>query len=399
MGPIDLVLYFVMLVPLFLVVFDGIHRLGFLVVVHWPRKPGEGKGNTHIPDLRLLMLISAHNEQSVIGESLKRIRDQVDADSSTRIVVIADHCSDQTASIASGGGASVYVRNEGLEGKAQALSWFVHGGQDLLCDTDIVAVLDADTLADADFCVRIRGAFDRDVDAVQGFVNPVYDDGFPLPALASYSEILAQRIDDTARSRLNWSVPLRGTGMAFRTGAFCRACEGLDTQVDDIELSLRLAKVGIQVHFCPEAAVHDAKSHSLMGLARQRARWLRGQRQIWRQQWATILKLLRSGPPSWSLIHALLLKPKTALILIKAALISILVFWPFYHSAHQVILLTVVGTLFVDCGYYLSGLQYVSYKRKYLAALIGSPLLIALWGLSWTYSLLPSPGWIRARGE
>jgi cellulose synthase/poly-beta-1,6-N-acetylglucosamine synthase-like glycosyltransferase len=398
-GNLDPLLYLVLLLPLFLVAFDGIHRLAFLLLVHFPGKRGPWQPDSDIPESKLLVLIAAHNEESGIGATLERIRDQVGPAHSTTIVVLADHCSDQTAAIANESGASVYVRTDGPEGKGPAFSWFVQEGQPLLVQTDIVAVLDADTLVDSEFCNRIRGAFRPGVDAVQGFVNPLCRDGFPMATLVSYSEILAQRIDDTARARLNWSVPLRGTGMAFRTEAYCQACKGLETQVDDIELSVRLAEAGLQVHFNPSVIVRDPKSNSLIGLARQRARWLRGQRQIWREQWTTIVRLLRAGPPSWSLIHALLLKPKTALGFIKAVLIGILALWPFHDSVHGVVLFAVLGTVLVDLGYYISGLAYVSPKGKYVAALAGSPLLMALWGISWIYSVTPAPGWLRARRQ
>jgi hypothetical protein len=114
---------------------------------------------------------------------------------------------------------------------------------------------------------------------------------------------------------------------------------------------------------------------------------------------ATILKLAGSGPPSWSLFHALLLKPKTALILIKAALITILLLWPLHGPVRQVALLAAASALLVDVAYYLLGLEYVSEKRKYFTALLGAPLFVALWAVSWIVSFLPTRRWLRARDD
>jgi cellulose synthase/poly-beta-1,6-N-acetylglucosamine synthase-like glycosyltransferase len=314
--------------------------------------------------------------------------------------VLADHCSDQTASFAAGLGARVCVRSEGYAGKAQALSWFVRQAQDVLTGMDIVTVLDADTLVGAEFCKGTRKAFGPGVEAVQSFVNPVSRDGFPLTTLVSYSEILSERIDDAARTRLRWSVPLRGTGMAFTTGTFARICERLGTQVDDIELSVRLAELGIPVHFDAQTIVNDPKSDHIMGLARQRGRWLRGQRQIWSGKQRQILKLLGSGLPNWSLIQAMLIKPKTALVIIKVALLGIFWAWPFGHTmVHEVAWMATLGGLSVDAVYYLSGLRFVEHAGRYLVSLLISPLLLVLWVISWGLSMSSGKGWLRARDE
>ncbi len=395
----SIILYVILLLPVLLVVFDSLVRLLFLVVAHAaggssaPRQSGQRQ-------LRLLVLILAHDEQRTIERTLNLVKAQTDEDERSSIAVLADHCSDQTAALAAGLGTRVYVRSEGCAGKAQALSWFVREGGDALSATDIVTVLDADTLVEAEFCKGIRKAFGPGVEAVQSFVNPVSGDGFPFTTLVSYSELLSERIDDAARARLHWSVPLRGTGMAFRTGTFARVCEELGTQVDDIELSVRLAELGIRVHFAAEAIVNDPKSDQMMGLARQRGRWLRGQRQIWNVKQRQILKLLEAGLPNWSLIQGMLMKPKTAMVIIKVALAGIFWAWPFGETVIRTVLLgATLGSLLVDAAYYISGLRFVEHAGRYLVSLLISPMLLVLWVISWGLSMAPGKGWLRARDE
>ncbi len=149
----DLVLYILLLFPLFLVIFDSIYRLIFLIVVHLPGKTIL-QGGSEQQSLRLLMLVVAHNEQRVIEQTLAQIKSQKDKDASISFAVLADHCSDQTISIATKMGVEVYARSEDCPGKGQALSWFVKEKKELLFNTDIITVLDADTLVDAEFCNR-----------------------------------------------------------------------------------------------------------------------------------------------------------------------------------------------------------------------------------------------------
>lgn len=394
---LGVLLYLVLLFPLTVVVFDSVCRLAFLVIASCPnayRDPPQATGR----DLRLLLLVLAHNEEKSIERTLVLLRDEAVRRDNARIAVLADYCTDRTASIAAGMGALVYSREEGEAGKSQALSWFVHEAGELLSATDLVAVLDADTRIRAGFCDAICAAFVPDVQAVQGFVNPVSQNGFPLTTLISLSEILSEKVDDAARSRLRWSVPLRGTGMAFRTKTFLAGCERLGTQVDDIELSVRLAERGIRTFFEPKAVVDDPKSDQALGLARQRGRWLRGQRQVWRMKGRTIAKLLRAGPPNWSLIQALLLKPKTALVIIRLILVAAFWVWSFpYTILQSLAFYAALAGLLIDAVYYLSGLRFTRETGKYLASLLISPVLLALWAMSWTYSLLPTQEWLRAQ--
>lgn len=381
-----------------LVFFDSFYRLLFLVVAHLPNRE-KVEEISQDACLKMLALVVARNEQSVIGETLLHLKNQTNADSTVKIVVLADHCSDKTSKIAMEMGIKVYLREEGNPGKAESLSWFAEKEAGLLSLIDIVAILDADTLVDPEFCTELRKAFQPGVQVVQGFVNPISKDGFPLTTLVSFSEIIAQRIDDEARSRLHWSVPLRGTGMAFRTDILCQVCQGLGTQVDDIELSVRLTERNIPVHSSPKAKILDPKADDAIGLAKQRGRWLKGQRQIWNTKSPSILKLLRAGPSDWSLIHAMLLKPKTALLTIKVLLLIVLLFWPLRGAFGQVLFAVVWVSILIDFGYYLIGIFHTNSPLKYLVSFLGIPLFVILWIISWGFSLWPTREWLRVREE
>ena len=71
---------------------------------------------------RFAVLVSARNEEKVIGELIKSIRSQTYGNENIRIFVVADNCTDETAKTARGFGARVYKRfNHEKIGKGYAL--------------------------------------------------------------------------------------------------------------------------------------------------------------------------------------------------------------------------------------------------------------------------------------
>jgi cellulose synthase/poly-beta-1,6-N-acetylglucosamine synthase-like glycosyltransferase len=273
------------------------------------------------------------------------------------------------------------------------LSWFVEHNIGIISEYDLIVIIDADTQLSSDFCTAIRNIFQSGTICVaQSSVEPINEQGMAVTTLAAYSEILSQRVDDYARSVLGWSVPLRGTGMVFTRDVFLQVCSRLKTQVDDIELSLYLAELNISVVHCPELKILDPKSTSILGLARQRGRWLKGQREIW-HDWHNKLIYLRSVS-NWALLHGLLLKPKTALVLIKIILLSI--FLLFQGDLMAGFCGVALFSLLVDLVYYVTGLKYVSEPRKYLSSFFSAPLFLLMWSFAWLFSFNKDT-WLRSR--
>lgn len=380
--------------PFLLVFFDTFFRVFFLVVARFCERRSVPAIGSQAPDLRVLFLVIGHNEQHIIKRTLEQIQQQIAVNASANLALLADNCTDGTIELANQSGVKVFIRSDGDAGKGRALSWFIAHFRDELELYDLVAILDADTTISNDFCLKLRKAFfSADIQVVQSFVEPVNMDGSPLATLAAFSEILSQSIDDAARSFLGWTSPLRGTGMVFRSNVLIHACPSLKTQVDDMELSLWLAELKIPVVHCPQLKIFDPKSASLLGLARQRGRWLRGQRELWRA-WHGKLKAF-SGFSEWSLLHALLLKPKVALLVVKLLFLGI--FCMLANDSFLYLNFFVAFSLCVDLVYYLAGLQYVSNPLRYLVSFLTAPLFLAMWVAGWFYSLGRREQWLRAR--
>ena len=396
-GVVNIVVALLLFLPLLLIGIDTLFRILFLIVSSMPITRNPTPVIDQTADLGILYLFVANNEQRVIGESIERVQQVAGLAPSDSIAVIADHCTDQTVDIAKQAGVNVYQRAEGNPGKSEALSWFASNTANQI-EADVVVVLDADTLVGENFSEKIKSAFEKEVDVVQVFAYSIPSSNSPLSILASYSEILSQKIDDEAKSRLGWSVPLRGRGMAFRTAIFSEICCGINSQVDDIELSLLLIEMGIPINYFSRAEIMEPIASNPLGLARQRGRWLKGQRFIWNAKKRGFWKLLNSGLPAWSLMHSLILKPKTALFIMKILLVGILLLTQLNGIwFYQVLFFLICGSILVDLFYYLAGLRFASNPYKTFLTMFSAPLFVVLWIISWWFSIMPGRKWLRAK--
>lgn len=394
----DILLAILLFFPMILVLADSFFRALFLTISFFCKRNDNHALSAGLKTSRLLILVLANNEEKIIGETLNAILKSLGTNPLTDVAVLVDNCSDETAAISGSLGAKVYERSDNDPGKGKALSWFVSKAVDDLDSYDLVAILDADTIIPEDFFQHVQNAFSSEyVKVVQAFIEPKIAGGFPLTVLAGYSEILAQMVDDTARSCMGWSVPLKGKGMVFRTDIFKVICKGLKTQVDDIEISLRLAEKNIRIQYSHLLRVIDPNTDLMIGLARQRGRWLKGQRDIWKKSKLNLAKWLISGFSTLSLLQALLVKPKAAIFLVKALLGLIFIVWHPLTDNGIFFLTLILTSILVDILYYLIGLSYVENGKVYFFALLSAPLYFLLWLIGYLYSFTPGEKWLRAR--
>ena len=124
---------------------------------------------------RALVLIPAHNEESVLEQSLRVLIPSLSA--GDRVLVVADNCDDRTAEVARAAGTEVAVRQDpARRGKGYALDFAVKYLRE--SPPEVVVILDADCLVSAD-TIRIlaQQAFQsgRQVQALKPYRPPAAD--------------------------------------------------------------------------------------------------------------------------------------------------------------------------------------------------------------------------------
>ena len=216
-----------------------------------------------------LIIVPAHDEEAVIGESLKQL---VPGGSSFEVLVVADNCTDRTASVAEAAGAQVVVRNDPeRRGKGFALAAardFVRANP-----PDIVTILDADCRLDGPSLRELSGAAAISRRACQAVNLLAPDLSAPaLVQLSNFAFMIKNLVRQRGLQRLAGRAHLTGTGMALPWAVFDEADLGGANIVEDLALGLDLADRANPPQLVEQATVWSPPA-SAKGTLVQRRRW------------------------------------------------------------------------------------------------------------------------------
>lgn len=246
--------------------------LEILASVALPRRRGPA-GSDREP--QVCVVIPAHDESRHIADTVARLRLQIRPED--RLIVVADNCSDDTASLARAAGAEVIERNDPVEvGKGYALAYGVSHLR-VGAPPDVVVFVDAD-------CRLGEGSLNALAKASALTGRPAQATNLmTAPAGAGRGLRLAEfawRVKNLARPlgafNLGLPVQLTGTGMAIPWGPLQAAQLGSGHIAEDVKIGVELATAGFPPIFCPEARVLSEFPQSERGARDQRTRWEHG---------------------------------------------------------------------------------------------------------------------------
>jgi cellulose synthase/poly-beta-1,6-N-acetylglucosamine synthase-like glycosyltransferase len=273
--------------------------------------------------IAVTILMPAHNEATGIGSTLAALRATLDPH--VQILVVADNCTDATATIARAAGANVIERHSETErGKGYALAF---GRDHLRADPpEVVIVLDADCLPQGD-CVRILSSAAYQSGRPVQATNLIIPDlgASALVQISSFAFLVKNFVRQRGLARLGPGAVLTGTGMAFPWAIFETAPLATGDIVEDLALGVHLARHGIRPLFVEQAKVLSAAA-SDQAMTAQRSRWEHGFIATARKQ---AMPLIGSGvaglrwPMIWLGLH-LLVPPLALLFMIGAVGVAFL---------------------------------------------------------------------------
>ena len=258
---------------------------GFYVVVGLVRRRWQDR---HQPSRlhRFAVIVSARNEEGVIGELLESLNRQNYPKELLDLYVVADNCTDDTAGAARRAGAFVYERFDQVhKGKGYAMDYLFRRlkeeGKDCY---DGYFVFDADNLVDANFVAEMNRTFDQGYDAVTCYRNSKNFAANWISAGYSIWFLREARFLNFPRTLLGTNCHVSGTG--FLVSARVIEDNGgwpFHLLTEDIQFSVDCAIQGKRI-------VYDEQPTTFRQSWDQRLRWSKGFYQVDREYTLPLLK-------------------------------------------------------------------------------------------------------------
>lgn len=214
------------------------------------------------------VLVPAHNEQETISDTVWAARCQTYPIS--QVIVVADSCSDDTASLARTAGATVIEVDHAHKGSAQ------NTGLGYVA-TDIVIGFDGDTVPDRHCVEHVVRRMERDALAgASTAVLPIQISGFLIRS-RRYAYALGTRWWRVMQAAVGRVSVLSGACYAFRTDVL-RSIGGFSSVPisEDRDITWRMHGAGHRIGFVPRAVVYTLEPETLMVYRRQVERWAAG---------------------------------------------------------------------------------------------------------------------------
>ena len=251
---------------------------------------------------RYAAVIAARNEQAVLPALLESIRRQTYPAHLIDVYVVADNCTDATATLAREGGAFVVEREDTQRiGKGYALCYFFEhlAREKGILSYDAYLFFDADNVLRDDYFEKMHDAYCAGNRVLTSYRNSKnYGKNWISAGYALWFLREARHLNN-ARAILGSSAAIAGTG--FLVDAELLAKNGGWKHfllTEDLEFTADCVLQGERIGYCHAAELFDEQPESFSQSWRQRKRWAKGLFQTIRRYGVRLLGGALRG--SWS---------------------------------------------------------------------------------------------------
>ena len=247
-------------------------------------KKAKNPGMQTVHPYRYAVIIAARNEELVIEQLIKSIKNQKYPKELIDIFVVADNCTDNTARVAEQAGAIVRERfNKTQIGKGYALDYMIHIIEKEYSSRKYEGyfVFDADNLLDENYIVEMNKTFNQGYRVITSYRNSKnYDQNWISAGYALWFLHEAEYLN-LPRMFLHTSCAISGTGFLVHADLIKENGGWIHHLLtEDIEFSVSQIIKGEKIGYCRNAIFYDEQPVTFGQSWHQRLRWAKGFYQV-----------------------------------------------------------------------------------------------------------------------
>lgn len=271
--------------------------------VAFKAKKNNKSGIQHVHPNKYAIIIAARNEELVIGQLIKSIKNQKYPEELIDIFVIADNCTDDTARVAERAGAIVKERfDKSNIGKGYALDYMIKIIEREYSSRKYEGyfVFDADNLLDENYIEEMNKTFNQGYRVITSYRNSKnYDQNWISAGYALWFLHEAEYLN-LPRMVLNTSCAISGTGFLVHADLI-KGNGGWVHHLltEDIEFSVSQIIKGEKIGYCRSAMFYDEQPVTFEQSWNQRLRWAKGFYQVFGKYGRTLVKNIFRGKRNW----------------------------------------------------------------------------------------------------
>lgn len=251
-----------------------LYRKAYLIIGFFTTRKFKAAKNKH----KYGIVISARNEEKVIGNLLDSINQQDYPKELLTVFVVADNCTDNTASIAKKYGAIVYERfDKEHRTKGFALEYLFDRIEEDYGRKNYEGyfVFDADNLLKKDFISKMNDAFDSGEKIVTSYRNIKNIDDNWITISFAVHWLRSIRENHRARSVLRLATNIQGTGYLFSNEIVENGWH-YTSLTEDRGLTADAVSQGYRIAYQDAAEFYDEQTPNYKVAYNQKLRWSKG---------------------------------------------------------------------------------------------------------------------------
>jgi cellulose synthase/poly-beta-1,6-N-acetylglucosamine synthase-like glycosyltransferase len=291
-SPVTLVFILVVSICYNIFAFDTLYTIVIGLFGLMPKKLERNeKGEMKVPKVnkynKFVLIICAHNEQWVIGNTLEQMLKVKYPRNLLKVVVICDNCTDDTAKVAreiaqnEPDFITVLEREDKInKGKPFAVKYAFDWINENVPDYEAVSIADADNIYHIQFFEVMNWRLNQGAHILQGYLgikNP-YDSWVSTGSTLSY--FASALVYFSARENLGMSSTVGGTGFVLSRYILEKVGWDMGSLTEDLEFSTKAILMGERINYAYDAITYDEKPTTLQASYHQRKRWMQGHNDV-----------------------------------------------------------------------------------------------------------------------